>query len=62
VYTAGRPEVASATLVGTGTAKNGQISVDVKGAKAAKYVILWFTKLPSVGGSYKLEISEVRLK
>jgi serine/threonine protein kinase len=62
VYTASRPEVASATLIGKGTAKNGRISVDVKDAKASKYVILWFTKLPSVGGSYKLEVSEVRLK
>jgi hypothetical protein len=62
VYSAHRPDVAGSTLLGRGSMKNGRVTVNVKDAKAAKYVILWFTRLPSVGGSYKVEVSEVRLK
>jgi eukaryotic-like serine/threonine-protein kinase len=62
VRTGSSPDVSASTLVGKGSIKNGQVTVKAKNAKPAKYVILWFTKLPSVGGNYKLEVSEVRLK
>jgi hypothetical protein len=63
VRTAGGPDVSSSQLVGRGTIDNGRVTVRAaKGAKPSKYVILWFTKLPSVGGGYKVEVSEVRLK
>jgi hypothetical protein len=42
--------------------RNGQVTIEADNAKAAKYVILWFTELPSVEGQYKVEVSEVRLK
>jgi hypothetical protein len=62
VRTGNSPDVSSSKLVGRGTIKNGRVTVEAKSAKPAKYVILWFTKLPSVGGNYKVEVSEVRLK
>ncbi len=62
VRTGSSPDVTASKLVGRASIKNGQVTVDAKSAKAAKYVILWFTKLPSTGGKYKLEVSEVRLK
>jgi len=60
--TGNSPDVSSSKLVGRGTIENGQVTVEAKNAKPAKYVILWFTELPSVGGNYKVEVSEVRLK
>lgn len=63
VRTGNSPDESSSKLVGRATIKNGQVTVTtVKNVKPAKYVILWFTKLPSVGGNYKVEVSEVRLK
>lgn len=62
VRSADSADVSSSKLLGTGTIKGGRVTVEAKGAKSAKYVILWFTKLPSVGGAYKIEVSEVRLK
>jgi hypothetical protein len=60
--TASGPDLGSSVRVGKATMRNGQVTVEADGAKAAKYVILWFTELPSVEGQYKVEVSEVRLK
>lgn len=62
VRLASTPDVSSSQLVGRGRIENGRVVVETPLAKRAKYVILWFTKLPSVGGNYKVEVSEVRLK
>jgi hypothetical protein len=50
------------TLVGKATMKDGEVTVKTDDAKPSNYVILWFTKLSSVDGQHKLEVSEVRLK
>jgi hypothetical protein len=55
-------DLASSTVVGKAQIKNGEAVVQATATSKAKYVILWFTKLPSVGGKYKIEVSEVRLK
>jgi hypothetical protein len=55
------PDVTKSTLVGKAALKRGQVTIKASSAKPAKYVILWFTKLPSVGGKFKIELSEVRL-
>jgi hypothetical protein len=60
--TADSTDLDSSTVVGKGTFKNGQVTVRADNASPSKYVILWFTKLPSVGGKYKIEVSEVQLK
>jgi hypothetical protein len=60
--TADGPDLASSKLVGKASLKNGEVTVRADNASPSKYVILWFTKLPSVGGKYKLQISEVQLK
>jgi len=62
VRTANGPDVSSSKLVGRATIQNGTVTVTATGAKPARYVILWFTKLSSVNGNYRLEVSEVRLK
>ena len=60
--TADGPDLASSVVVGKGTINNGQVKVTADGAVRSKYVILWFTKLPSVDGNFKAQVSEVRLK
>jgi hypothetical protein len=62
VRTADSPDLDSSTVVGKSSIKNGHATVRADNAAASKYVILWFTKLPSVGGKYKVEVSEVQLK
>jgi hypothetical protein len=52
----------SSKVVGKATIKNGKVTVRADNASPSKYVILWFTKLPSVDGKYKIEVSEVQLK
>jgi hypothetical protein len=55
--------LSSSTVVGKATFSNGRATIRVTGAIRSKYVILWFTELPSVGsGGYRAEVSEVRLK
>jgi hypothetical protein len=62
VRTADRPEYEGSSSVGSGSFEDGKVTVDAKGdVDAAKYVIVWFTELPSVEGKYRLEVSEVRL-
>jgi hypothetical protein len=60
--TANSPDLDSSTIVGKASFTNGRATIKVTPAKRSKYVILWFTKLPSVGGKYRAEVSEVRLK
>lgn len=60
--TANQPSFASSTLAGQGSFKNGKVTVRADITARSKYVILWFTKLPSVEGKYKLQVSEVQLK
>jgi hypothetical protein len=62
VRTGSSPDVTSSKLFGRGLFRDGQVTVKNDNAKAGKYVILWFTRLPSVGGKYTVEVSEVRLK
>ncbi len=62
VRTGSSPDLATSTLIGRALVENGRATVNVKDPKPAKYVILWFTRLPSLDGSYQLEVSEVRLK
>ncbi|HEX5535190.1 MAG TPA: hypothetical protein VFX33_15730 [Actinomycetales bacterium] len=47
------------TVIGSGSV-TGE-SVEVKLAKPAetKYVVIWFTKLPEVGGEWRIELTEV---
>jgi hypothetical protein len=60
--TSNQPDLASSKVVGKATIKSGQVTVRADDAAASKYVILWFTKLPSVDGKYRIEVSEVQLK
>ena len=60
--TADGPDLASSTVVGKAQLKNGRVVVQATDAAPSKYVILWFTQLPSVDGKYKIEVSEVQLK
>ncbi len=60
--TADGPDLASSTVVGKAQIKNGRVVVHATDAAPSKYVILWFTQLPSVNGNYKIEVSEVQLK
>jgi hypothetical protein len=60
--TASGPDLGSSKVVGKATINNGQVKVKADGAVRSKYVILWFTKLPSVDGNFKAQVSEVRLK
>jgi hypothetical protein len=55
-------DLASSTIVGKASFQDGKATIRVSDAKQSKYVILWFTELPSVGGKYRAEVSEVRLK
>ncbi len=62
VRTAEKPEYEGSTSLGSGSFEDGKVTVDAKGdVDATKYVIVWFTELPSVEGKYRLEVSEVRL-
>jgi hypothetical protein len=62
VRTGDGTDLSSSTRVGRATMRNGRVTVTTDDAKPSKYVILWFTKLSSVNGQHKLEVSEVRLK
>jgi hypothetical protein len=62
VRTADQPEYEGSTSFGSGSFEDGKVTIDAKGdVDASKYVIVWFTQLPSVEGKYRLEVSEVRL-
>jgi hypothetical protein len=60
--TADAPDLSSSTVIAKGSFKNGKASLTAENAKPSRYVILWFTDLPSVDGKYKIEVSEVQLK
>jgi hypothetical protein len=60
--TAPGPDYAGSKVVGKSALNGGSATVKAKKPVASKYVILWFTELPSVSGSYRIEISEVRLQ
>jgi hypothetical protein len=60
--TASSPDLGSSTVVAKGDFRDGEITLKARNAKPSRYVILWFTDLPSVDGKYTIEVSEVQLK
>jgi hypothetical protein len=61
IRTADTPDEGGSRLIGRGSFANGTVSIKAKDATPSRYVIVWFTELPSVNGKYRLEVSEVRL-
>jgi hypothetical protein len=59
--TADEPDLSGSKVVGRAALDGGRATVGAGSASASRYVILWFTKLPSAEGKYRIEISEVRL-
>ncbi|GAA3608477.1 hypothetical protein GCM10022223_25610 [Kineosporia mesophila] len=56
------PDYDGSKLIGSGKLGDGKITVDPDDdVDEAKYVIVWFTELPSIEGEYRLNVSEVRL-
>ncbi len=59
--TASGPDYSGSTPDGKASIDSGSVTVQAAGDQPTRYVILWFTKLPSVSGNYRLEVSEVNL-
>ncbi len=59
---ADEPEYDSSTVIGSGSFEDGTVTVDAEDdVDPAKYIIVWFTELPSVESGFRAEVSEVRL-
>jgi len=49
-------------LLGTGVPGSGPITVTLDEPVSTQNLVLWFTELPSVGGSFRIELAEVQVQ
>lgn len=62
VRTSSAPEVEGSEVVGTAAIGEDPVVVELSEPVETRYVVLWFTELPEVGGDHRIELAEVEVR